>query len=187
MACYTSQVEYRCQRCELTDFTLDKIWQLSLYITADVPKFGAVLCGQVGNGKTTLLYAFQQAVNFLNDKGLFKDDEGKTVKRSIRIINAKDLTQIAKSDWKRYEDIRGLELLAIDEFGEEPRVVKDYGNDISPIIDLIEHRYNLQHFTLLTTNLLPKQFEEEYGPRIADRFREMLTRINFGNEKSFRK
>lgn len=187
MSCYATEVRYRQQEPQFTEFTLDKIWQLALYITADVPKFGAMLCGNVGNGKTTMLYAFQTAVNFLSERSWFKDDEGKTVRHSIRIASTKDLIQIAKTDWKQYESIRDFPLLALDELGEEPREVRNYGDFISPIVDLIEHRYIGQRFTLITTNLAPNKLEDAYGPRVADRFREMLTIISFGNEKSFRK
>jgi len=56
---------------------------------------------------------------------------------------------------------------------------------LSPIIDLLEHRYNEQLFTLITTNLNAEQIRERYKARIADRFNEMLEVIVF-EDGSFR-
>ncbi len=71
--------------------------------------------------------------------------------------------------------------------GEEPKTVLEYGNAINPIVDLFEERYNRQLFTIITTNLDPNEISEKYGVRIADRFREMLAIVSFGNQDSFRR
>lgn len=189
-AFYNAEVERRGRQCEFGEFTLDKIMQVSQILTADNPKFGLIFTGQVGNGKTTLLHAINSAAMYLADRGIINaTDYGYEYKSDfgMAFFNAKQLVQIAKTDWKRFETITKKPMLAVDELGEEPTTVLEYGNAINPIIDLIEQRYNLQRFTLLTTNLDPKEISEKYGARIADRFREMLSIVVFGNEKSFRK
>lgn len=84
-------------------------------------------------------------------------------------------------------------MLAIDDLGTEPTEVLDYGNVLSPVIDVIEHRYNKQLFTFITTNLVANSEDEKittirkkYGVRIADRFNEMLHVIIF-KDISYRK
>ena len=52
---------------------------------------------------------------------------------------------------------------------------------LNPAIDLLSARYTDQLFTVVTTNLTPKQIREHYGDRIADRFNEMFERIVFDN------
>ena len=73
-------------------------------------------------------------------------------------------------------------MIGLEDIGREATEVMDYGNLISPIIEMIEYRYDHQLFTFITTNLTPKQLREKYGSRIADRFNEMLEVIIFTNE-----
>ena len=70
-------------------------------------------------------------------------------------------------------------MLAIDDLGKEPTEVLDYGNVLSPVVDLMEYRYQHQLFTAVTTNLTPDEIRDKYGKRIADRFNEMLEVIVF--------
>ena len=100
-------------------------------------------------------------------------------------MDAKDVTQIAK-DYDDLQELRSEELLAIDDLGKEPTEVLDYGNVLNPVIDILEYRYNRQLFTVVTTNLTPKEIREKYGARIADRFNEMLHVIRF-QDISYRK
>ena len=53
-------------------------------------------------------------------------------------------------------------------------------------MDMINFRYEHQLTTIATSNLTPGEIKDYYDERFADRFREMMTVINFGNEKSFR-
>lgn len=59
--------------------------------------------------------------------------------------------------------------LAIDDLGTEPVEVMDYGNIITPVINLLTKRYEAHLFTIVTTNLDPKEIHKRYGDRIADR------------------
>ncbi len=188
-AFYDAEVARRGHKCEFGEFTLDKIWKVAEILTAPFPKFGLIFTGQVGNGKTTLLYALNTAARYLAERNMIDPtDYGYQYKSDFGMdfYNAKQLVQIARTDWKRFEIIMAKPMLAIDELGEEPKTVLEYGNALNPLIDLIEHRYNLQRFTVITTNLDPKEISEKYGNRIADRFREMLSIVVFGDEKSFR-
>jgi DNA replication protein DnaC len=78
-------------------------------------------------------------------------------------------------------NIRNVSMMAVEDMGREPVEVMDYGNVTNPVIDLMEYRYNEQLFTVITTNLSPRQIAEKYGKRLADRFNEMFRKIIFKN------
>ena len=69
----------------------------------------------------------------------------------------------------------------IDDLGIEPVEVMDYGNIMTPVIDLLTKRYEAQLFTIVTTNLDPKDIRKRYGDRIADRLNEMMAKIVYRN------
>ena len=157
---------------------------LARYLTQPDPRFGVMMCGTCGNGKTTLLYTLSAAIDDLINKGHFAF-LSRDIRPGLCIVDAKDITEIAKDldELRRY---RTFPLLAIDDLGKEPTEILDFGNVLNPVIDLLEYRYNRQLFTVVTTNLTPKEIREKYGARIADRFNEMLEVIRF-NDISYRK
>ena len=73
-------------------------------------------------------------------------------------------------------------MLAIDDLGTEPLEIQDYGNIMSPMVDLLTRRYDKQLFAIVTTNLMPKEIRPKYGVRIGDRFNEMMVKIQFEND-----
>ena len=150
---------------------------LAKYLTREKPKFGVMFSGTCGNGKTTLMYALQSAINDLDRRGHFKFlSEYFTV--GMRIVDAMDIVIMAK-DLNSIRSLRDRSMLAIDDLGKEPTEVLDYGNVLSPVVDLMEYRYQHQLFTAVTTNLTPDEIRDKYGKRIADRFNEMLEVIVF--------
>lgn len=179
-AAYQYEVQRRQRRFILDANTESNLVKLAEYLTLPVPKFGIMCCGTCGNGKTTLLYAFQRTVNFLQDRRHFSflDSENTRFKASVEICRAKEIAQISR-DPKRFRDLMQRPMLAIDDMGTEPAEVHDYLNINTPIADLIDYRYNHQLFTFITTNLVGKQIRDKYKDRIADRFNEMLHVIIF--------
>lgn len=187
-AAYRAEVARRNRDFVLDENTEHNLVTLARYLTQEAPKFGIMCCGICGNGKTTLLYAFQRAVNYLEGKRHFSflDDDYRRFRGAIRIFDAKEIAQIAR-DYKKFGDVKALPMLAIDDMGKEPAEILDYGTAISPVVDLIEYRYNKQLFTFITTNLAakgknpddPGTIRKKYGDRIADRFNEMLHTIVF--------
>ena len=172
-AAYQAEVKFRHGSYIDDEATRKNIKSVAECLTKDNPKFGVMLCGTCGNGKTTLLSAFQNTLNYLNANGYFVERTG------IRIIDAKDVAMLMKGDNTRV--IRDTDMLGIEDIGREPTEVMNYGNVYSPIIDLLEYRYNNQLFTFITTNLTGKQVRAKYGDRIADRFNEMLEVVIFKN------
>lgn len=111
------------------------------------------------------------------------DDEryGYRYEPGLRIVDVREILRAAKEDSKAYDALKTKNVLGIDDLGKEPAEIMDYGNILSPVIDLIEHRYDKQLFTVITTNLVGKEIRAKYGDRIADRFNEMLHVIVFRN------
>lgn len=178
-AAYQQQVQFRGRQYQDERGTKMCLYELAKFCTNPGYRLGAVLCGTFGNGKTTTLYALQQATNTLIDAGLCHKDMG------IQIIDACELMQIAK-DYKAYKAKRDYPVLGIEDIGREPTEVLEYGNRLSPIIDLLEYRYAHQLPTFLTTNLAPSDFGKKYDERIASRFRETMAKIEFPNDITYR-
>ena len=157
--------------------TVQNLSALANYITQRVPKFGVMMCGSCGNGKTTLLYTLQSAINFLNQLDHFKFLKD-YFKVGLPIYDARDIVFMSK-DLKELRNLRERPMLAIDDLGKEPTEVLDFGNVTSPVVELLEYRYQHQLFTAITTNLTAKDLKNKYGSRINDRFNEMLQVIVF--------
>lgn len=172
---YQVEVEFRGGTFIHDTYVRDNIRHLAEALSDERQRFGIMLCGMSGNGKTTMLYAFRYALNWMNDCGMFKDKN-----TGMRIEFAKDIAASSKNR-EHLRVIRDLPMLAIEDMGREPAEVLDYGNVISPMVDLLEYRYDKQLFTFITTNLTPKDIRGKYGTRIADRFNEMLSVIIFKN------
>lgn len=176
-ASYKLEVEKRQRALVLDENTSANLHKLAEFVTAERPKFGVMLCGTCGNGKSTLMRAFQRALNYLADSKHFSFMDKYFIPR-MAIYDAWDLAQIAH-DAKEFAAVKAKSMIGIDDLGNEPAEILEFGNPIYPIVRLIEHRYNTQAFTFITTNLTPKEIREKYGARIADRFNEMLHVIVF--------
>lgn len=188
IAAVQAEVEYR-------GMTYNPSTELAGYVSAAAKwlfsgeKFGLMLLGQPGNGKTTLMKAIASLMNFFEVKNPY----GERV--YMRSIAATELARINRDNYDQFKQICNLPMLAIDDLGQEPNEILDYGNVATPAVDLLCHRYNEQLFTIVTTNLGKRSDDPaqkantlrgRYGDRIADRFNEMMSFIVFKN-KSYRK
>lgn len=131
-------------------------------------QWGLILMGSVGNGKTSMMKALMYYFDWIYSSNNYP----------VRTRKAKEITNAA---------IKGLEyypystVLAIDDLGEEPKEVMCFGNIQTPIIDIIEERYDCLRITIFTTNLDEEGITKKYGSRVADRLREMAKVITFTN------
>ena len=182
LAAYMAEVESRNRVYNDDSNTRNNISRIARHLVAP-NKFGLMLAGTCGNGKTSLLKAIQSATNFL--KLIYEVRSDKEEKIAISIIDVKDIIANCK-DYQMMEVYKKTPYLGIDDMGKEPKEVLDYGNVCNPVIDLIEYRYDKQLTTFITTNLTPDEFKDKYGERITDRFREMIEKIVF-NDGSYRK
>lgn len=152
--------------------------------STDMSTFGIVLFGLYGNGKTTLLNAFDEAVRHLDKNyNAFSDDMAVTHKRYDPIVmDAKTLARQCAKDEDTYIKTIDSNILCVDDVGTEPREVLVYGTPYAPVADMLEYRYSKQLFTIVTTNLKPAEFFDKYGGRVKDRLPDMMTRIVSENE-----
>lgn len=157
------------------------IQQVAQFFTDPGSKFGLALMGTPGNGKTIMARAIKAVIDTIAELAIINDRGGS----KAEMVTAKQLVRLYRTDFDRWEKLCIRPFLIIDDFGEEPVEVMDYGNVINPVIDLLSQRYDEQKLTILTTNVTNKQIRKTYGDRIADRFNEMMQVIIFTN-KSFR-
>lgn len=146
-------------------------------------KTGLMMTGLYGNGKTTLMMAMCNLINWLFASSLSSE------RKTIRVVKAKEIAWMAIDKDRRtaFEKMYTEEMLAIDEVGEEPAEIVNYGMVFTPIRDLLEERYARQKLTIIATNLVQSdkkqlyQISEHYGERVVDRMREMMKIIPFHN------
>lgn len=138
---------------------------------------GVILIGNVGTGKTHLLFGAARAValaDFMDDYG-----GGRTERRDGRalVITASALVRRLRATWRDgasetedavLKDLRDLDLLAIDEigatFGSEAEQVQ-----VGEIVDI---RYRARRPTMVGSNLPLPQLKAALGDRAFDRLRE---------------
>lgn len=173
---YKAEVKSRNRELIFDEPTRENMLRMAEILTeANSPRFGVVLCGTFGNGKTTLLRATRKAIHH------FFLHSGKLVTQyntRIPLISAKDIIIKARSE-SEFLELKTIDLLMIDDMGAEPKEVTEFGTVATPLTDLLEARYNRMKYTFITTNLMPSELSEKYGLRLADRFREMFDVIAY--------
>lgn len=185
---FMAQVESRGREVRLDEATMESIGNVAKALTAQEPKMGLMLCGLCGNGKTTMAYALQRAVNYLKDQGMFGTFEKRhNVRVGMQITDVDEIVMLStmtqkNEAWAEWSNLKQRYMLCIEDLGKEPKVVQNYGNLLQPMVELIEARYANNLFTLITTNLKPSEIIERYGPRVADRMKEMVEVVVFGGQ-----
>lgn len=173
---FDAEIVARSQVFQYTSDLDHQLSQIARCLTGQKGKFGLMLCGGVGNGKSTMMKAIQSLLNVIRITNQYDN----TV-YGMRIKNAKSICEMILHDYNAFLDLSRCSLLGIDDLGTEPLAVLDYGNEKTPIVDLLSARYENRLFTIATTNLTPRQISERYGERIADRFKEMMEIVAFKN------
>ncbi len=185
--CYRAELMKRRINMAIDDVTRDKITRVSKWLCGD-HKIGLLLYGTVGSGKTTMANAVCELIGIIHDSAL--QDE----RRGVRRISANTLVELKIAEDKdkpgghfdTFESYKRADMLFIDDIGTESASIKSWGNEFTPVIDLMLYRYERQLFTLLTSNLDDRGIEGFYGPRVADRFNEMFDKLSYTN-RSYRK
>lgn len=137
---------------------------------------GLLLCGGLGNGKTTIALAIASLVRFIEYEVVHN---GRHNSQQFKLVDARTLVQISRHDRDNFLSVQSTPLLIIDDLGCEPVESNDYGNVTNPVVEVLSHRYQFQLSTIITTNLGVKDIRTKYGDRIADRFNEMMTKVVF--------
>lgn len=176
-AAFEAEVEYRNRQFQYNDAVKKQLQHLAKWLTQEDSKVSVMLCGTFGNGKSTMLRAFQQLLNYLRIPQPYSQGY-----YGIRVVDAKFIANLCRKDYDAFMKLARCDMLGIDDLGTEPCEVNDYGNLVTPMIDLLSKRYEEQLFTFITTNLQPKEIRERYGDRMADRLNEMVEKIIFVND-----
>ena len=182
---YAAEVQLRGRKLSMDAETTRVVAETARFLTSPQGiKTGMMFCGTCGNGKTTLMNAIGNSLEWMRNHDIFVDSENKDLYDYLTILDAKRIATDMKNDTVASK-IKRNTLLGIEDMGREPAEVLDYGNVFSPIVDLLEYRYSSRLFTIITTNLTSSQIREKYGMRVADRLNEMLHVVVFRNT-SFR-
>lgn len=197
LAACRAEVEGRYRVFSDTDAYKKHLWLIAQWLTGNSSTFGLLLLGNRGNGKTTIVRALRTLVRWLrSDEPYAEDTSYMFPKPGFEILSAKELVRLAKAynspsrdnkdEVERYKFYRDREVLCIDDLGTEPRESMNYGDFVTAAMDMVFYRYDYQLCTIATSNLAPDEIGTYYDERFRDRFREMMTVVNFANEPSFR-
>lgn len=181
LAAYQGEVSER-EQCFRSDAaSLSALSMIASALVNPSGKFGIILLGNVGNGKTTALRALQKVINRLRIPDI--RCAYRITHLSLPIYRASSLVEMWEQNPEKFRTTTSAPLLGIDELGEENVDVRRYGNFASPICDLIYQRYDRRLFTAISTNLGASSergsIRERYGDRIADRLNEMMHKVVF--------
>ena len=172
--------------------SMEDLKKVAVWLTSQ-RRFGLLLVGSVGTGKTTIARAIAAVINHLQFGRVNYEKDGVRYKGFVSYgewqqegvnyvseVSAIDICRIASTDQVRYESIMKDSALFIDDLGNEPTAVKNYGSEVSPVAELIDYRNDKQMFTIATSNLSPRmsdgksQFYERYGDRTSSRMGELF-------------
>lgn len=179
---YQVEVSARCGALQLDKPTKTAI-NLAANWLINSKKFGLMLYGTVGSGKTTLAKSICRLINTAE----YSDNS--SLRKSITSVSATEIIDIAlkpEGHSRTIDKIKTSEMLFIDDLGTEANIIKSWGNELTPLIDILQYRYENQLFTIVTTNLNDDSIRDVYGERVADRFNEMFDCIAY-LQPSYRK
>jgi len=164
---YGAVVSSRDMELQMDDSTVAKVEKVVKWMY-ESRKRGLLLCGTLGNGKTTMLRAIK---NLLGSKSVYLESQ-------------------AIYDYFRqnqsFPEISADAVLLIDDLGVEPPTYNDFGEIRYPLTELLMRRYKGNLTTVIATNKTFEQIGETYGDRLQDRMREMFAIIKYV-EPSYRK
>lgn len=174
--CYVAHVIERGRHFIASDDLERRIWQVAEMLTLPTYRFGLMLTGGCGNGKTTMMRAIRTAVHdlYVSRNSAFCAFPG--FRTEIPLVSAKEMVGQILEERKTYAS---TDILMIDDLGHEPVEVMRYGMIHTPIVDLLEARYARQKYTIISTNLKISEIRPRYMNRLADRFNEMMHFVEF--------
>lgn len=176
---YYNEVEIRGMKMQDNSYLSKYINDIALWLGDENEKPGLFLYGYIGNGKTTMANAIRTLIHILYYSSY------SSMSKSLIRVKATSIIRMYDEDINMYDKYVKSNMLYIDEFGKENTYLKTWGNNMRPLVDLIEFRYDNRLFTILTSNIDLNEIGLKYGVWIKDRFIEMFKMINF-NGPSYR-
>lgn len=180
LKCYHAEVMKRRMNFIQDNITQERIIKAAKWLQGN-NKTGLMLYGAAcGTGKTTLANAMCTLVNYLFGSVYYNE------RKVVAKTDAIKLVKLYSEHPDLYNKLVNEELLFIDDLGTELTNVKIYGNEFSPVTELLYSRYDRLRWTIVTSNLSDEEIKSRYGERIDDRLREMFDKLHFEGE-SYRK
>lgn len=204
---YIAQTKARRAEFIKDEVTLNRLENVAEWLTNRARKPSLMLYGETpGTGKTTTALAIRRMAKnlkaaysrngiqklqkkyetFFDSNIISRFEQMADAVRVPYYITALEISTMALNDRKSYDSIVSCPYLIVDDIGTEPISVKEYGNEVLPITELIYKRYDEMLPTVITTNLNLSAVSERYGLRVYDRVIEMCEMIPFVG-KSHRK
>ena len=164
--------------------------QLAHLLTEEHDKYGILINGYVGAGKSTMARAIQGVVNDLVSENAFRHNEIMDF-HYMQMVNARDMVKSYirsyNGDGEEFRMMKSRKWLIIDDLGTDQKDVSLYGTVFNPFLELLDYRYEHLRPTIIVTNLTASELSDKYGdPRLTDRMREMFRIVTF-EDKSFRR
>lgn len=155
----------------IIDKNVEAVMRKLYAFTQNPTRKGIALVGKFGCGKTLLMQAYIEAHNVFaslcQSKGIAQY-EGATAPFLFEYINN-------KGRGGRYSLFTYVPMF-IDEFGREPQVGKNFGNETTPVIDLIFDRWSRGAVTHITSNWNSETLSGNgfYGQKMGSRMKDMF-------------
>ena len=109
LASIMAEVEYRHRTFYSNEHLEKQLHEMAHWLTSPSSHFGMMLCGGCGNGKSTMLKAFQQLLNSLH---IPKPDNDGTY--GIQIVDAKYIAHLCKNNHEAYRKLISVDMLGIE-------------------------------------------------------------------------
>lgn len=184
---YLHDVRRRGRSFENTEQLKSKATEIAEFLTEETDKYGLFICGNVGNGKSTIVRSIYNVVNDMVSKGMFSNGGEVYSWDYMRLVDAREMVRIFIRDYdEEFKSLKARRFLIIDDLGTDQKEVSLYGTVFTPFMELLDYRYEKLLPTIIVSNLNASKIVEKYDdPRLSDRMREMFKIISFEN-KSFR-
>ena len=146
--------------------------KVAVWLCDNTKKDSLLLCGGIGNGKTTTAETICAVESSINN-----------CKYWVTAVTAENIYQKSREELAQLSKIR---YLYVDDVGTEPLISQDFGNKIAPFAYLVSERYPNRLPTIITSNISLEDIGKRYGERIRDRLVEMCEVLVF-ESKSYRR
>lgn len=191
---YEGLVTNRCGKFVEDDETKAHIKTIVRWLCDAKLRPSLLLRGNVGNGKTTtaksIVATIEALRNMANEKMRTDGWQLGAVDVAIynsllrlpvvKIVAATDIVRAAAQEGA-LESIKRCHFLLIDDLGTEPPTAKVYGTEVTPVTEVLCHRYEQWMPTVITTNLNDEEIKNRYYERVADRINEMCEKVGYRN------
>lgn len=175
---YKKEVEKRKNRFVFSEELKDEMSAIGEFLTTETRFYGLFLPGRVGNGKTTMLRAIRNLLITLIDQERIRYCEGDKYPRFIKAADAALLLAEGKRD--EFRQLVSAKYLLLDDVGEEPTIVSNYGMSYKPLYQIIDYRYENLLPTFISSNLSADDIDTKYEDlRLTDRMYEMFKVVGF--------